>query len=167
MAYLSEPLTPELDYKADEVLLPELLMDEATQSAVNAPVQETSTLTAGRTNDIPLPNAADVFRGGIKARLSESAGLERGQVWVFHLTRDGMADGKEVEEGDVLYAIVEDIDSKANKIYLRADKLYSTAEKQTYNLALAAVDASTGRIGIRLPDVDQVKSGWILTWKAL
>ncbi|MFD2571682.1 lytic transglycosylase domain-containing protein [Spirosoma soli] len=167
LAYLSEPLTPESEPNGDEVLLPELILDEATRSAINTPTQEGSELTAGRNSDIPLPNAADVFRGGIKARLTESTGLQRGQVWVFHLTRDGIADGKEVEEGDVLYAIVEDIDLKTNKLYLRADRLYSTTEKHTYNLALSAVDASTGRIGIKLPDVDQVKSGWLLTWKAL
>lgn len=167
MAFLSEPLTPKSEDNDDEVLLPELILDEATQVAVNTPVNEPQLTESNRLADIPLPNAADVFRGGIKARLSELAGLQRGQVWVFHLTRDGMADGKEVEEGDILYAVVEDIDLKTNKVYLRADKIYSTSEKHTYPLALAAVDASTGRIGIRLPDVDQVKDGWILTWKAL
>lgn len=165
LAYLSQPLTASPDMADDEVLLPELVIHEATQTAINTPIE--SSATFGRDNDIPLPNAADVFRGGIKARLSESAELMRGQVWVFYLTRDGMADGKQVEEGDVLYAVVEDIDPKANKLYLRADKLYSAGEKHTYNLALAAVDASTGRIGIKLPDVDAIKSGWILTWKAL
>ena len=97
----------------------------------------------------------------------ESPSVQRGQVWVFNLTRDGMTDGQTVEEGDVLYAVVEDIDPKTNKIYLRADRLYSISEKHTYNLALTAVDASTGRTGIKLLDVDQVKVGWILTWKAL
>ena len=169
MAYLSEPLTPDDEPDTDEVLLPEIIVDKATQVAVDTPIQETSAteLNGGRPNDIPLPNAADVFRGGIKARLMESAGVQRGQVWVFHLTRDGMAGGKAVEEGDVLYAVVEDIDPKTDKVYLRADRLYSASEKHTYNMALTAIDASTGRIGIKLPDVDQIKAGWILTWKAL
>ncbi len=167
MAYLSRPLTPETTGTEDQVLLAEDVLTEATQLAVDEPLLASVTPAVGQSEDIPLPNAADVFYGGIKARLAESAGLQRGQVWVFHLTRDGMADGKEVEAGDVLYAVVEDIDSKTNKLYLRADKLYSPTEKQIYNLALAAVDASTGRIGIRLPDVDQVRAGWILTWKVL
>lgn len=167
MTYLSEPLTPDAEPDEDEVLLPEVIMNEATKVAINAPSTESVQPAAGRTLDIPLPNAADVFRGGIKARLVESAGVERGQVWVFHLTRDGMADGKEVEEGDVLYAIVEDIDKKTDKIYLRADRLYSASEKHTYTMNLSAIDASTGRIGIKLPDVDQIKAGWILTWKTL
>jgi hypothetical protein len=166
MAYLSEPL-PMTTETSDDVLLPEQLLVEATRSAVNASIQESVTRSDERNVDIPLPNAAEVFKGGIKARLTELTGLQRGQTWVFHLTRHGLADGKEVEEGDILYAIVEDIDSKTNKLYLRADKLYSAQEKHTYNLTLAAVDASTGRIGIKLPDVDQVKAGWILTWKAL
>ncbi|MVM38890.1 transglycosylase SLT domain-containing protein [Spirosoma sp. HMF3257] len=167
MAYLSEPLSPDSDPDDEGVLLPEVLMEEATKVAVNTPVQETLKPAAGQTADIPLPNAADVFRGGIKARLIESAGVERGQVWVFHLIRDGMADGKQVEEGDVLYAIVEDVDPKTDKIYLRADRLYSANEKHTYPMNLSAIDASTGRIGIKLPDVDQIKAGWILTWKTL
>ena len=167
VALLSEPLTPEPAQESDEVLLPEVVVADATQSAVEMPVEESLTSVAGQAADIPLPNAADVFRGGIKARLTESGGVQRGQVWIFHLTRNGMADSREVEEGDILYAVVEDIDPKTDKIFLRADKLYSATDKHTYNLALAAVDASTGRIGIKLPDVDQIKSGWILTWKAL
>ncbi|GAB3541199.1 lytic transglycosylase domain-containing protein [Spirosoma fluminis] len=166
MAYLSEPLYPGSETGQD-ILIPELLVDDATQAAVDTPIPESATHAAGRTMDIPLPNAADVFRGGIRARLSETADLRRGQTWVFHLTRHGLADGIEVEEGDLLYAVVEDIDPKTNKLYLRADKLYSTQDKYTYKLTLTAVDASTGRIGINLPDVDQLKSGWILTWKAL
>jgi membrane-bound lytic murein transglycosylase D len=167
IAYLSQPLSPDSDEVGDEVLIPEIVMNEATQAAVNTPVQESQAVVDDRTDDIPLPNAADVFLSGIKARLSESASLQRGQIWVFHLTRDGIAGGKDVDEGDVLYAVVEDIDTKSGKLFLRADKLYSADEKHTYNLTLAAVDASTGRIGIKLPDMDQVKSGWILTWKAL
>ncbi len=169
MARLSEPLNVNEgdEPDSDEVLLPEVVMNEATQKAVNAPIQEGIRPASGQTQDIPLPNAADVFRGGIKARLTELSGVQRGQIWVFHLTRDGMADGHEVEEGDVLYAIVEDVDTKTDKLYLRAEKLYSASEKHTYNLTLSAVDASTGRIGIKLSDISQIKSGWILTWKAL
>ena len=167
LASLSEPLTPESEQESDEVLLPETTVADATRSAVETSIQDDESASTGQTADIPLPNAADVFQGGIKAKLTESASLQRGQVWVFHLTRSGIADGKEVDEGDVLYAVVEDIDLKNNKLYLRADKLYSASEKHTYTLTLAAVDASTGRIGINMADIDQVKAGWILTWKAL
>ena len=165
MDSLSRPLSPDKDAEADEMLIPEVFVEEAVELAVRTGNHELG--AAGVSSEIPLPNAADVFRGGIKAKLAESAGLQRGQVWVFHLTRDGMTDGRQVEAGDILYATVEDIDLKTDKVYLRADRLYSTSNKQTYNLALAAVDASTGRIGIRAPDVEQVKAGWILTWKAL
>ncbi|NEU69708.1 lytic transglycosylase domain-containing protein [Spirosoma agri] len=168
MAYLSQPLKPASnDEDNDEVLLPESVVNDATKLAMNTATSGAPAQVNRQASDIPLPNAADVFQGGIKAQLAQSASLQRGQVWVFHLTRNGMADGKDVDEGDVLYAVVEDIDTRAGKLYLRADKLYSVDEKHTYNLALAAVDASTGRIGIKIPDMDQVKSGWILTWKAL
>ena len=167
MAYLHQPPEPVPTEIGEEVLLSETVVNEATNAAVNASVQESTVPANGQTSDIPLPNAADVFRGGIKARLTESAGLQRGQIWVFHLTRNGLADGKDVDEGDVLYAVVEDIDRRTNKLYLRADRLYSATEKHTYTLALAAVDAATGRVGISLPDVDQLKAGWTLTWKTL
>ncbi len=167
MAYLSEPLSPDAEPDEGEVLLPEVVLDEATQVAVSTTAGEVLHPTPDRPEDIPLPNAADVFREGIKARLTEAGDVQRGKIWVFHLTRNGMADGKAVDEGDILYAVVEDIDAKTGKVYLRADKLYSTSEKYTYNLSLSAIDASTGRIGIKLPDVKQVKEGWILTWKTL
>ena len=164
---LSKPLTPETAQESEEVLLPEGVVSDATRLAVETSAKESPVLATGQTADIPLPNAADVFRGGIKARLTESGGLRRGQVWVFQLTRSGMADGREAEEGDVLYAVVEDIDPKTNRIYLRADRLYSASDKHIYPLVLAAVDASTGRMGIKLSDMDQIKAGWISTWKAL
>ena len=167
MAYLSEPLVPEPGPDADEVILSEVIVDEATKTAVDTPIDEVASVSTTRASDIALPNAADVFRGGIKARLVEASGMQRGQIWIFHLTRSGLADNREVDEGDVLYAVVEDIDSKTERIYLRADKLYSATEKHTYNLALSAIDASTGRLGIKMPDMAQVKAGWILTWKTL
>ena len=165
MAYLSEAHIPDDATTDDEMLLPEVVLEQATKAAVSATRADVTTNSA--TDELPLPNAADVFRGGIKARLTELTGLTKGQVWTFSLTRNGMAETVEVEENDILYAVVEDIDPKTNKVYLRADKLYSTSDKQTYSLSLAAVDASTGRIGIKIPDVAQVKAGWILTWKAL
>jgi membrane-bound lytic murein transglycosylase D len=169
MAVFGEPLRTESDQYADdtESIMSEGFMEDAVHSAMNTPVPESRTLAKGQTEHIPLPNAADVFRGGIKARLAESGDVLLGQIWVFHLTRSGIANDKEVDEGDILYAVVEDIDKKNNKIYLRADKLYSPTEKQTYNLSLVAIDASTGRTGVDLTDIDQVKAGWILTWKGL
>lgn len=168
MAYLSEPLPTDPATNLDEVLLSENTLDAVTELAFDTvATPDTTSLTSHQPVDIPLPNAADVFRGGIRARLVESSGVKRGQVWVFHLTRSGLADGREVEEGDILYAVVEDIDPKTNKLYLRADRVYSNSEKHLYSLALTAIDASTGRNGIKIPDVDQVKSGWILTWKSL
>ncbi len=167
MVSLNETQQAESEAHANEILLPESVMNEAILTAINMPIQEELPALVGQLTDIPLPNAADVFRNGIKARLIESSGLERGQIWIFHLTRDGMTSGQEVEEGDVLYALVEDIDTKTDKLYLRAEQLYSASEKHTYKLALSAVDASTGRIGVKLSDMPQLKSGWILTWKAL
>lgn len=165
---LSEPLPNIRPDSLDEEqpLLAESMIITETQLAV----KESAGLNLAadkRPEEVPLPNAADVFRGGIKARLAEAGVLKRGQVWVFHLTLDGIANGKAVDQGDILYAIVEDIDPKTNKVFLRGDRLYSKENRETYSLTLSAVDASTGRIGIFLPDMEQVKAGWISTWKVL
>nr|WP_157580176.1 lytic transglycosylase domain-containing protein [Rudanella lutea] len=165
---LSEPLpnvSPEI--VPEQELITESFITDVTRAAVAESMGAKQAAPANRQQDLPLPNAADVFRGGIKARLAEAGTLQRGQIWVFHLTRDGMADGRPVEQGDILYAVVEDIDPKTNKVFLRADKLFSLENRQTYTLGLSAVDASTGRIGISLPDMEQVKAGWISTWKIL
>ncbi|MBC8154270.1 MAG: lytic transglycosylase domain-containing protein, partial [Bacteroidetes bacterium] len=161
LATLRKPITPESESQADDVLLSESFINEVTRTAVN---QSAGT---GATDDIPLPNAADVFRGGIKAQLAEVGGLRRGQVWVFDLTRNAIAGSTAITEGDRLYAVVEDIDLKSGRLYLRAEKVFSPGDRVTYSLALGAVDASTGRIGIKLPDVDQIKSGWLVTWRVL
>ncbi|PRY43086.1 transglycosylase-like protein with SLT domain [Spirosoma oryzae] len=165
LASLRRPLDGAVDFSDDDALIPVQILDEATEVAVNEPVDVP--VTGNRLADIPLPNAAAVFREGIRTRLHQSANLERGQTWVFNLTRAGIVDGQPVSEGDMLYAIVEDVDPKTHRIYLRADKVYSASEHHTYDLSLAAVDAATGRLGVEIPDIDQVRVGWILTWKSL
>ena len=171
LASLEQPVISELPAKAEEVLFDEDVMVNLEREAVTATPPVVAIMPADpnsdRPDDLPLPNAADVFRGGIKARLTQAGELQRGSVWVFNLTRNSVADGVTVSEGDRLYAVVEDIDLKTGKVYFRADKLYTANNQQTTVLPLAAVDASTGRVGIRLPEVAQMKSGWILTWKVL
>ena len=169
LASLQRPVQQETPAEAGNVLFDEGLMINLEKQAVLAAPNPKADLTVPdeRPDDLPLPNAADVFRGGIKAKLVEAGNLRRGAVWVFNLTRNGMANDVAVTEGDRLYAIIEDIDTKTGRVYFRADKLYTAGNQQTTVLPLAAVDASTGRMGIKIPDVDQMKAGWTLTWKAL
>lgn len=168
LASLNKPVDSESPTQSEEVLFDESVIVNMERQAVNTPMPVVPIApTDDRTEDLPLPNAADVFRGGIKARLTEAGELRRGGVWVFNLTRNSVTDDVTVSEGDRLYAVVEDIDTKTGKIFFRADKLYASGSQQTMTLPLAAVDASTGRIGIKLPDVAQMKAGWILTWKVL
>lgn len=168
LASLNRSVTSEAPAQAEDVLFDENVMVNMEREAVATPMPVVAIAPANdRTEDLPLPNAADVFRGGIKAKLTEGGELRRGSVWVFNLTRKSVADDVTISEGDRLYAVVEDIDLKTGKIFFRADKLYTADSQQTMALPLAAVDASTGRIGIKLPDVDQIKAGWILTWKVL
>lgn len=163
LATLHDVVTPEAVTRADAILLPEVILEEVTKTAV----AQLAALKTELASELPLPNAAEVFRGGIKAKLTDGGSLQRGQVWVFDLTRDAVAGSKTVAEGDRLYAIVEDIDLKNGRVYLRAEKVFSPADRATYTLALGAVDAVTGRLGISLPDIDQIRAGWILTWKVL
>lgn len=172
LASLNKTLAEEDIAQTDDVLFDEKVMVNLEREAVSSPLPlptlgEGASATDQRPEDLPLPNAADVFRGGIKAQLRESGALERGSIWVFNLTRTGMVDEVSVSEGDRLYAVVEDIDPKTNKVYFRADKIYTDSRHETLSLPLIAVDASTGRMGIKLPDLNQLKTGWILTWKAL
>ncbi|MEZ0487965.1 lytic transglycosylase domain-containing protein [Fibrella aquatica] len=168
LASLNQPVGAETPGQAEEVLFDEeVLVNMEREAVTTATPLATITPSDDNTEDIPLPNAADVFRGGIKAKLTEAGELRRGAIWVFNLTRNGVAEDVTVNEGDRLYAVVEDIDPKTGKIFFRADKLYTAGSQQTMALPLAAVDASTGRMGIKLPDVDQIKAGWILTWKVL
>jgi membrane-bound lytic murein transglycosylase D len=162
---LSEPL-PHVTQgiQTVEPLMAESAVNAAVQQAVREPLP-VSLATEKRPQELIVPHANDVFRGGIKARLKQAGSLQRGQVWLFNLTADGLAGSKSVEQGDVLYAVVEDIDPRTNKVYLRADRIYSPTERQTYNLTLSALDASTGQLGLNLNDLAQVKAGWISTWK--
>ena len=168
LATLNQPVDPEATAQAGEVLFDEKVMVNLEQEAIITPMPVVAiSPNDSRPENLPLPNAEDVFRGGIRAKLTQAGELQRGSVWVFNLTRNGIADDVPVSEGDRLYAVVEDIDQKTGKVFFRADKLYTASSQQTMALPLAAVDASTGRIGINLPDVDQMKAGWILTWKIL
>lgn len=165
LASLNKPVTEEETAQATDVLFDENVMVNLEREAIISPLSTSAQLTDA--DELPLPNAADVFKGGIKAKLTESGQLQRGSTWVFELTRNGIAADVTVSEGDRLYAVVEDIDLKTNKIFFRADKPYTENRHQTLPLTLTAIDASTGRMGIKLPDLNQIKAGWLLTWKVL
>jgi hypothetical protein len=169
LAMLNQTNPSEMTTDIDGALFDEAALASLEREAVALPNAASSAAgpEAEGEDELPLPNAADVFRGGIKAKLTEAGDLVRGSVWVFNLTPSGMANDLPVSEGDRLYAIVEDIDSKTGKIFFRADKVYTNSGRQTMTLPLAAINAATGRVGIKLPDVDQMKAGWILTWRLL
>ncbi len=171
LALLNKPTPSQAATDSREALFDENVMANMERDAVATNGSEAATSSvesaSDRTEEIPLPNAEAVFLGGIKAKLTQAGELRRGGVWVFNLTRNGIAEDVTVSEGDRLYAVVEDIDSKTGKVFFRADKIYTASNQQLTSLPLAAIDASTGRVGIKLPDVDQMKAGWTLTWKVL
>lgn len=171
LASLDKPVTQEALTQTAEVLFDENVMVNLEREAVTSPLPLAevtgAALSDNRPEELSLPNAANLFQGGIKARLLESGTLQRGSVWVFNLMRASLAGEVTISEGDRLYAVVEDVDVKTNKVYFRADKIHTGNQHETLNLPLIAVDATTGRMGINAPDLTQLKAGRLLTWKAL
>ncbi len=116
---------------------------------------------------VQLPHAAAVVLGGIQAKLTEAGRPERGQRWAFQLLGSNLTNGNTTTEGDVLYAVVEDVDRQANKVYLRADRVYSASDRRSYPLALGAIDPKSGRLGIDLSTQKTLPAGSVTTWKVL
>ncbi|QMW01296.1 lytic transglycosylase domain-containing protein [Spirosoma foliorum] len=108
------------------------------------------------------PASNPVFVGDVATRLVR-AGLPRvGQSWAFTLTEDVQIGDDALKAGDMLYAIVDDIDSRGN-LFLRATKAISTQENTSIPLTLLAMNPATGLAGVPRPKV--VKPGWVVQWK--
>ncbi len=122
---------------------------------------------AGQSVGVTLPNAAAVVAGGIRTRLAEAGRAERGQRWVFQLLGDNPINKAVADTGDMLYAVVEDVDVQTGKVYLRADRVYSSSDRRSYPLALGAIDPRSGRLGVPLPDQATPSAGWVTIWKVL
>ncbi|WP_223861037.1 lytic transglycosylase domain-containing protein [Spirosoma validum] len=108
------------------------------------------------------PSTTPVFEGDATARLIQAGLLKVGQSWSFALTEDVQIGEDMLKTGDMIYAIVDDIDMSGN-LFLRATKAISATTKATIPLTLIAMNPATGLAGVPRPKV--VKSGWVVQWK--
>lgn len=88
--------------------------------------------------------------------------MKVGQSWSFALTETVQIDESTLKAGDMLYAIIDDIDTYGN-LFFRATKAISAQTKTTIPLTLIALNPATGLAGIPRPKV--VKPGWVVQWK--
>lgn len=169
IAYLSNPLPGEEVDDPDDDLLPETLADEAIGPAGNAILALPSLPDESRreVDEMQLAKLSALVHTGLRAKLVEAGKVEVGQVWTFTLIRGIEWGDAHFEEGDLLYALLEDVDVTNGRMYFRARNVWSLKNRTLTSLPLIAVDVSTGESGIPLPDLDALKAGWIVTWKAL
>lgn len=108
------------------------------------------------------PTAPPIFVGDVVARLVRAGQPKVGQSWTFALSEDVQIDQTDLKAGDVLYAIVDDVDARGN-LFLRATKAISVQSSTTVPLTLIAMNTATGLAGVPRPKV--LKPGWVVQWK--
>ncbi len=102
------------------------------------------------------------YTGDATARLLKAGKPRLGERWAFTLTQAIRIDEDEFEVGDVLYALVDDVDARG-VVYLRATKLVSQANNVTVPVTLLAINPVTGMAGINVPKTP--KPDWEVNWK--
>jgi membrane-bound lytic murein transglycosylase D len=108
------------------------------------------------------PAAPPIFIGDVVARLVRAGQPKVGQSWSFALSEDVQIEQNELKAGDMLYAVVDDIDARGN-LFLRATKAISVQTSTTVPLTLIAMNTATGLAGVPRPKV--LKPGWVVQWK--
>lgn len=108
------------------------------------------------------PATPAVFFGDVSATLVRAGQPKLGQSWAFALLDDIQIDEDELKAGDLLYAVVDDIDSRGN-LFLRVTKAVSASTKKSIPLILTAINPATGLAGLPYPKA--VKPGWVVQWK--
>ncbi|WP_460980854.1 lytic transglycosylase domain-containing protein [Spirosoma fluminis] len=108
------------------------------------------------------PTTAPVFVGDVSAKLLRAGQLKLGQSWAFTLTEDVQIGEDALKVGDVLYAVVDDIDARGT-VFFRATKAISAETRSTISLTLMAMNPATGLAGV--PQPKQIKPGWLVQWK--
>ena len=107
-------------------------------------------------------NKPSLFMGDVTASLFKAGTLKIGQSWAFTLTEDVQIDENQLHKGDLLYALVDDIDRQGN-IFFRATKAIMADSKATVSLSMLAINPATGLAGVPKPKV--IPKGWQVDWK--
>ncbi len=108
------------------------------------------------------PTSASVFPGDVTTQLVRAGQPKVGQSWAFALTENVQIDENNLKKGDILYAVVDDIDMRGN-LFLRATKAVLAETNTTVPVTLLAINPATGLAGIARPKV--IKPGWLVQWK--
>ena len=108
------------------------------------------------------PAAPPIFVGDVVARLVRAGQSRVGQSWSFTLSEDVQIEQNELKAGDMLYAVVDDVDTRGN-LFLRVTKAVSVQTSTTVPLTLTAMNTATGLAGVPRPKV--LKPGWVVQWK--
>jgi hypothetical protein len=137
---------------------------EALQEEVLTNRTEVVVMDSVLTELLKQQPATTVFTGDVSARLVKAGQLKIGQSWAFVLTDSLQVGEDELKAGDVLYALVDDIDQQGN-LFLRATKAVSSATNETIPLSLLALNPATGLAGI--PHPKSIKPGWVVQWKLI
>ncbi len=103
-----------------------------------------------------------VFLGDVAAELVRAGQLKRGQSWTFKLLDDIWVDQEKFTEGNLLYAIVDDVDASGN-LFLRVTKGVSTTAERPVPLSMLAINPATGLAGIPTPKA--TRPGLVVQWR--
>lgn len=107
------------------------------------------------------------FRGDVEAVLIKAGKPVIGQTWQFRIASDAEIGDQRLSRNDLLYATVDDVDTRRGQIFLRATKLVSEIDQKPYKLTLICLNPRTGLAGVAIPKADQMKQGWTVGWKAM
>ena len=140
---------------------------------VGAPVQPLSKTLLARSeatamdsvlNQLLRERAAKpaVFLGDVAAELVRAGQPKRGQSWTFKLLDSVWIDQEEFSEGNLLYAIVDDVDASGN-LFLRVTKGVSATTDRPVPLNMLAINPATGLAGIPTPRV--ARPGLVVQWR--
>lgn len=103
-----------------------------------------------------------LFLGDVSAELVRAGQPKIGQSWTFKLLNDIWIDQEELKEGDLLYALVDDIDAQGT-LFLRVTKGVPTNANQSVPLNMLAINPATGLAGVTAPK--PAKPGWVVQWR--
>ncbi|RYF75679.1 MAG: lytic transglycosylase domain-containing protein [Cytophagaceae bacterium] len=109
------------------------------------------------------PKTPIIFTGEVEAKLQKAGKAQLGQSWAFVVTRDAQVGEVELKIGDMLYAVVDDIDNQ-KQLFLRATKVVSTETKEVTPLTISAMNPVTGLVGLPMPK--NLQAGWLVQWKS-
>lgn len=97
----------------------------------------------------------------ISTSVEDGSSFQKGQFWVFKVKKGNTFSNQLIEEGDKIYAIVEDFDSKTNRLFLHTIRIYSPKRNEIFQIPLTVVDDF--KLGVEMP-LDKTKP---ILWKQI